>query len=130
MLDTFVSVERALRRYADALQPRSSSVLAGAGGRGGGDHFPFPPALLDDLEVRHELRARMALLERAQVLVLVRWYVEGSKPTTIAADMGCSLRHVYRLRSTAIDHIVNLGRLGEFADADVAEFADVTGFSG
>jgi hypothetical protein len=123
VLDTFVSVERALRRYADALQPRSSSVLAGSGSRGGGDRFPFPAALLDDLEIRHELRARMALLEREQALVLVRWYVEGSTPTAIAGDMGRSLRHVYRMRSTGIDHIVNLGRLDEFADADVSEFA-------
>jgi DNA-directed RNA polymerase specialized sigma24 family protein len=124
MLETFPEVERALRRYTDAFQPRSTSMLTGiAGGKSGGDRFPFAAALLDELELRKELKSRMSLLTPEENYVLVRWYVEACSAQRIAADLGRSVRHVYRLRTKAIEHIVNLGRADEFADADVAEFA-------
>jgi hypothetical protein len=124
MLDTFVSVERALSRYTDCLQPRSGSVTAlcrgGSGGAGSGS--PFHPALLDNLEEREELRRRIAWLSDEEAVVIFRWYVEGAKPEVIAAGLGRSPRHVYRRRSSAVAAIVALGRREDFEDADVSEF--------
>jgi len=123
MLSTSASVERALTRYTDYLQPRTSSVTAlGGGGKGSGPGDPFHPALLEGLEERTELARRMAWLEREEAVVLFRWYVEGAKPTVIAASLGRSLRHVYRRRASGIEAIVALGRAETFEDADVDEF--------
>jgi hypothetical protein len=124
MLSSFASVERALTRYTDSLQPRTSSVTALSGsGRGSGPGDPFHPALLGELEERQELARRMAWLDREEAVVLFRWYVEGAKPTVIATGLGRSLRHVYRRRTSGIEAIVALGRDDTFEDADVAEFA-------
>lgn len=122
MLDSFSSVERALARYTDALQPISGSISAAPTGRSGGDRFPFHPALLDGLEERAELRWRMAWLQEEEALVLVRWYIEGARPDVIARDLGRSVRHVYRYRTAGIERLVALGSAAEFADADLSEF--------
>jgi hypothetical protein len=126
MLDTFLSVERALSRYTDCLQPRSGSVTAlcrgGGSGGAGASGSPFHPALLDDLEEREELRRRIAWLSHEEAVVIFRWYVEGAKPEVIAAGLGRSPRHVYRRRSSAVAAIVALGRHEDFEDADVSEF--------
>jgi DNA-directed RNA polymerase specialized sigma24 family protein len=122
MLDSFASVERALARYTDPLQPRSASISAVPTARTGGDGAPFHPALLDELEERAELRRRMAWLEEEAAIVLVRWYIEGARPEAIARGLGRSVRHVYRRRADAIRLLVALGTSGEFADADLSEF--------
>jgi hypothetical protein len=125
MLDTFPSVERALCRYTDCLQPRtgSVSVLSRSGGGGsGGSGSPFHPSLLDDLEERDELRRRIAWLPDEEAVVLFRWYIEAAKPEVIAAALGRSPRHVYRRRTSAVAAIVALGRRDDFEDADVSEF--------
>lgn len=124
MLATFAAVERTLTHYTDPLQLRTGSWTAvprpGASRGPGG---AFPPALLDDLEDRAELRRRFAWLDREEAVVLVRWYVEGAKPRDIADGLGRSLRYVYRRRSSGIEALVALGRSDEFEDADVSEFA-------
>jgi hypothetical protein len=122
MLDTFASVERALTRYTDVLQPRTSSVSTLSRTSAGGDRFPFHPGLLDDLEERSELRRRLRWLEDEEALVLLRWYIEGARPELIAGALRRSVRHVYRRRVSAIERIVALGSADEFADADLAEF--------
>lgn len=123
MLDTFGSVERALRRYTDPLQPRTGSCTAiPRSGGSSGSGAVFHPALLDDLEERTELRRRMAWLGREEAVVLFRWYVEGAKPQAIADGLGRSLRHVYRRRIAGIESLLALGRSDSFEDADVAEF--------
>jgi hypothetical protein len=121
MLDTFATVERALARYTDAFQPRTSSVSSLSRGSGG-DHFPFHPSLLDGMDDRAELRRRMQWLDAEECLILVRWYVEGARPEVIAGALRRSVRHVYRRRVSAIERIVALGAADEFADADLAEF--------
>ena len=124
MLDTFHSVERALTRFTDPLQPRTGSftTLSRSGGGSAGSGSPFHPALLDELEERTELRRRMAWVSDEEAVVLFRWYIEGTKPELIARDLGRSVRHVYRRRTSAIDSIVALGRAHDFEDADVSEF--------
>jgi hypothetical protein len=124
MLDTFPSVERALSRYTDCLQPRTGSVttLCRSGGGSGSSASPFHPAFLDDLEERDELRRRIAWLPDEEAVVIFRWYIEGAKTEVIAAGLGRSPRHVYRRRSSAVAAIVALGRREDFEDADVSEF--------
>ena len=54
--------------------------------------------------------------------VIARWYFGGQRPDAIAAAIGRSVRHVYRVRGRAIGRLVDLGCDDEFADADVSEF--------
>lgn len=122
MLDTPADVEHALGRFADAFQPRTGSILS-PGAHGNTHRFPFRGALLDDLELRGELTARMAWLDPRERDVLVGWYVEGRDARTLARTLRCSARHVHRIRRAAIDRIVELGRTDVYADADLAEFA-------
>jgi DNA-directed RNA polymerase specialized sigma24 family protein len=122
VLSAFTEVEWALRRYTDAYQPRTASIMQTPTGKGGSDRFPFRPALIDRLDERTELRARMALLTHEEREVLLRWYVEGASVQSIAQTMGRSTRHVYRLRTHAIEAIIALGAHDEFADVDLAEF--------
>ena len=123
MLESFPAVERALHCFSDPYQPRTSSVTTVPQGRAGADRFPFGPALLDRLDERSELRARVALLDDEARIVLARWYLEGARPEVIARDLRRSTRHVYRVRTRAVEAIVAMGRVDEFADADVTEFA-------
>lgn len=122
MLDTPANVEHALARFADAFQPRTGSILT-PGAHGNPHRFPFRTALLDDLEVRAELTARMSWLEQREREVLLGWYVEGRDARTLGRTLRCSARHVHRLRHAAIDRLVELGRSDVYADADLAEFA-------
>lgn len=123
MLDTFSSVERALVHYGDAYQPRTASVsVLGLPQKPSGDRLPFHPSFLNKLEERAELRRRMACLDPEEVLILVRWYVEGTRPEAIAKSLDRSVRHVYRRRVSGVEHLVALGAADEFADADLAEF--------
>ena len=123
MLETFPSVERALRCYADPYQPHTSSITTIPQTKAGGDRFPFHESLLDNLEERAELRARMAWLDHEAKVVIARWYLEGARPEVIARELRRSVRHVYRVRSRAVESLAAMGREDEFADADVAEFA-------
>jgi DNA-directed RNA polymerase specialized sigma24 family protein len=123
MLETTMAVERALRRYTDPFQPKTSSVTTLGGRPGSFQASPFHPGLLDDLDERAELRRRMAWLPDEEAIVLVRWYVEGARPEVIAEALGCSVRHVYRRRATGLAAVVEMGCRYVFADADVAEFA-------
>ena len=122
-LETFPEVERALRTYADAYQPRTSSITTVPQGRAGADRFPFADALLDHLDERHELRVRMAWLDAEARVVIARWYIEGARPEVIARGLRRSVRHVYRVRARAMEQLAAMGCNEEFADADVAEFA-------
>jgi hypothetical protein len=122
VLSNFADVERALIHYTDYLQPRTGSVTGRGRGPGAGPGDPLHPALLARLEERSELSRRMAWLDREGAVILFRWYVEGAKPTVIAAALGRSLRYVYRRRNSAIEAIVALGRTETFGDADVDEF--------
>lgn len=123
MLSTFAEIERGLARYNDAFQPRTASfVSVGGSGRGPGGEV-FHPTLLEDLELRAELRARLSWLDHEERLVLLRWYIESRPVQVIARELGRSVRHVYRVRNRAMERILELGRDDEFADASVAEFA-------
>ncbi len=122
MLDSYPGVEHALRRLADAYQPRTGSIMR-TGGSPSTDRFPFRAALLDDLEIRTELRARLAMLDLRERAAVFGWYMEGRDANTLARTLRCSARHVHRIRSQAVNRIVELGNADAFADADIAEFA-------
>ncbi len=97
-LDSCSAVEHALTRYGDRLR------------------------IVDGLGHPTELRWRMARLSREEVVVLVRWYLEGVRPEVIARDLARSVRHVYRCRTAAIERLVALGQGDDLADADLSEF--------
>ncbi|MCU1459959.1 MAG: hypothetical protein JWO37_34 [Acidimicrobiales bacterium] len=124
MLATYADVERTLTRFNDFVRPTGGSVVTISGSSGSSsDRFPFHASLLDDLDARAELRARMAWLTHEEQLVLLHWYIEGLAPAAIARHIRRSPRHVYRVRNAAIRRIVALGQpLEEWADADVSEF--------
>jgi hypothetical protein len=121
MLDTYADVERALSRYNDIARPCGGSVVT-IPRHSSGFRFPFPPALLDDLEARSELEARVRCLDQRSRYVLVCWYIEGATADVIARRLRCSQRHVHRIRVSAVEQLVALGCNDEFGDADVAEF--------
>ena len=122
ILDSFAAVDSALTHYQDPTAIRSSTRFDGNGGPSDPSRFPFPPALLDRLEERSELRCRVRVLQPEEQQVIARWYFAGERPEVIAHALGRSVRHVYRLRSRAIGQLVDLGNDDEFADADVSEF--------
>jgi len=78
-------------------------------------------AALDGVD-QIELRRRLAWLTPEEAFVVDQWYVKAAPPEAIATDLGRSIRHVYRVRASAIQRIVALGQAEEFANADVAEF--------
>jgi len=121
MLDTYADVERALSRFNDMARPTGGSIVTVPRGKGPA-RFPFHRSLLDDLEVRTELKARMACLDERSRYVLLRFYIEQTTADAIGRSLRCSARHVHRLRTSAVETIVALGEHDDFADADVAEF--------
>jgi DNA-directed RNA polymerase specialized sigma24 family protein len=123
MLETPSDVEHALWRYTDPTQPASASVTVIPSSGSTGSRGAFERNVLEGLDERQELAARMAWLEPEERAVLVRWYVEGAKPDTIARGIRRSVRHVYRVRGRALHRIIDLGDTAEFSDVDVAEFA-------
>jgi len=125
MLDTYGAIESALRHFADPVQPRTGSVTTVPSGRSAGERVPFHASLLERLDERQELKARMQWLDDEEQVVLLRWYVEGARAETIAHHLRCSVRHVYRVRARAMARLVELGVDDEFADVDVAEFVAV-----
>ena len=122
ILDSFAAVDSALCHYQDPTAIRSSTRFDGNGGPSDPSRFPFPPALLDRLDERAELRYRVRLLAPEEQQVIARWYFSGDRPEAIARAIGRSVRHVYRVRSRAIGRLVDLSNDDEFADADVSEF--------
>lgn len=65
--------------------------------------------VLDTLDERTELRTRVDRLEDRERTLLFLWYVTELPVGEIARTVGVSRRHCFRLRSRAIDKIVEMG---------------------
>lgn len=103
MFHTPLEVAAALRRYGDAFNPRTGSVIAAS--RSGHDHTgdPFRAGFLGAIEQRAELARRMTTrLKPRERLLLVLWYVSDMQATVIARHLEVSRVHCYRLRDKAL----------------------------
>lgn len=101
--ETPASVVCALKRYRDVFDPTTTSVILVSSNQ-------FDPArgvfrgLEGRLDEREELRRRM--LERIPVRerkLLFLWYVADLPPARVAASLGISRMHCYRLRKVALE---------------------------
>jgi DNA-directed RNA polymerase specialized sigma subunit len=111
VLATHGEIVRALLTYTDWWQPRTSSVLqVGALRRAGKEHTDgIPAGLLATIDVRDELRRRMASLGERDRTLLFLWYVRQLAVGDIAKAIHASRRHCFRLRAAAIHKLVQLG---------------------
>ncbi len=110
MLDSPREVIRSLLTYSDWWQPSTTSLLQVAAARRSKD-LPegLHPGMVETLEERTELCARMTRLSSRDRHLLFLWYVKQLTLDDIASAMGISRRQCCRRRATAVKRIVNLG---------------------
>ena len=108
MLTTHEDVIRALLRYTDWWQPSTSSIYR-VGGRRGYASDGIRAGLLDTLSDRDELCRRMAMLGERDRRVLYLWYLRQLSAQDIARELKISRRQCFRLRSAAVNTLVELG---------------------
>lgn len=64
---------------------------------------PFGHGFVAHIDTRAETKRRLASLEPRLRLLLYLWYVEERPVTEIAARLGCSRVHCYRLRDRGLE---------------------------
>lgn len=109
MLDSYEEVVRALLTYTDWWQPVTSSVYKVGGGRRGYIGDGIPPGLLHTLSERDELCRRMRELPERDRRVLYLWYLRQLSAIDIARELKISRRQCFRVRSSAVRRLVDLG---------------------
>ena len=92
---------RALARYGDEAGPRTGSVMF-VGGAPPRSRDPFHPGVIAGLEERAELGRRLRRLGDRDRLLLFLWYIQGWSVPDIAARIGISRVHCYRVRDRAL----------------------------
>jgi hypothetical protein len=108
MLTTHDDVIRALLRYTDWWQPSTSSVFR-VGRRSGYASDGIRGGLLDTLPEREELSRRMSFLGDRDRRVLYLWYLRQLPVQDIARELKIGRRQCFRLRSNAVNTLVELG---------------------
>lgn len=103
-------IVRALGRLEEGQGPNTTSLVAADRLQRDPSADPFYPGFLSGLERREELiRLLRGLDERSQRLLFL-WFV-GERPVTeIAAALGISRVHCYRLRDKALDQMIEASR--------------------
>lgn len=99
-------IVRALERLRDFTAPRSVSLMT-LGGGSDPHAEPFRAGFLSTMDERHEVLRRLQRLDERARLLLLLWHVEGTPVTKIAARLGISRVHCYRVRRTALDAMVD-----------------------
>jgi DNA-directed RNA polymerase specialized sigma24 family protein len=94
-------IVRALARYGDEAGPRTGSVMF-VGGAPPRSREPFHPGVIAGLEERAELARRLRRLGDRDRLLVFLWYVQGWSVPRIAAHLGISRVHCYRVRDRAL----------------------------
>ena len=112
MFSTPSDIVRALRRYRDCYDPRTTSLMQ-FGGPSDPHGEPFAKGFIGNFEERAELARRLESLEERNRKLLVMWHVEGHPVARIARILGISRVHCYRLQSSALEQMVD----GELAGA-------------
>jgi DNA-directed RNA polymerase specialized sigma24 family protein len=99
-------VVRALGRYGDEAGPRTGSVMF-VGGAPPRSRDPFHPGVIAGMEERAELARRLRRLDDRDRLLVFLWYVRGWPVPNIAAHLGISRVHCYRVRDRALRAMVD-----------------------
>jgi DNA-directed RNA polymerase specialized sigma24 family protein len=94
-------IVRALTRYGDEAAPRTGSVMF-VNGAPPRSRDPFHPGVIAGLEERAELTRRLRRLGDRDRLLVFLWYVQGWSVPKIAAHLGISRVHCYRVRDRAL----------------------------
>jgi hypothetical protein len=102
------AVIRALQHLRDFSDPRTGSILhvASTGER---RREAFHPGLVAGLEERAALARALKQIAPRERLLLFMWYVEERPVTEIAAQLGISRVHCYRLRNGALARMTRSG---------------------
>lgn len=112
-------VVRALQRYRDCYDPRTTSLMTFGGGSD--PHAePFRSGFIVNLEERAELVRRLEALEERERMLLVFWHVEGRPVTQIANALDWSRVHCYRVQRRALEKMLD----PEYADAGTEDMCD------
>lgn len=99
-------IVHALERLEEGYGPRTASLVVADRSERDPHTDPFHPGFLSSIDRRSELiRLLRDLDERSQRLLLL-WFVEGRQVTEIAATLGISRVHCYRLRDKALDRMI------------------------
>ena len=112
-------VIRALTRYGDEAGPRTGSVMIidGAPAR---SREPFHPGVIAGLEERAELGRRLRRLSDRDRLLVFLWYVEGWPAPMIAARLGISRVHCYRVRDRSLGAMLDEAGSNESSSASTS----------
>jgi DNA-directed RNA polymerase specialized sigma24 family protein len=89
--------------------PRTSSLLRVRKGQGDPNATLFRPGFLAGFEERAELMRRLRLLDARSRTLLLLWFVEGHPVAHIAAWLGISRVHCYRLKKAALRAMLDEG---------------------
>jgi DNA-directed RNA polymerase specialized sigma24 family protein len=100
-------IVRALKRFRDCYDPRTTSVLSFTSHADPhGD--PFRRGFISHFEERAELIRRLRLLDERERLLLLMWHTEGRPVTEIARLLGMSRVHAYRVQRKALDQMLSI----------------------
>ena len=104
MFSTPSDIVRALRRYRDCYDPRTTSLMQ-FGGPSDPHSDPFRKGFIANLEERAELARRLEGLAERERKLLVLWHVEGHPVARIGRMLGISRVHCYRLQKLALEQM-------------------------
>lgn len=95
-------IVRALQRYRDCYDPRTTSLMV-FGGSSDPHADPFRAGFITNFEERAVLLERLAELEDRSRRLLVLWHVAGHPVAHIARMLQISRVHCYRLADAALE---------------------------
>jgi DNA-directed RNA polymerase specialized sigma24 family protein len=108
MFRTKQQLMTALERIDEGGGPSSGSLISIDGSKHDPDRDPFRRGFLTALEVRTELMTLMRGLDERSQRLLLLWFVHGRPVGDIAAELGISRVHCYRLRNRALDDMLGV----------------------
>ncbi len=99
-------VVRALKRYRDCYDPRSTSFMS-TGGASDPHGEPFHAGFIANFDERAELELRLKRLDARERNLLILWHVVGHPVAHIARMLQVSRVHCYRLQGRALEAMVD-----------------------
>lgn len=101
-----------LKQLEHFVLPNTSSLIVLAESRNNYvyDKEPFKKGFLNDVEKRQELATRLKKLDKRKAKLLIMWHIESRPKAEIAATLGLSRTHVYRLYQESINDILQMDK--------------------